>query len=385
MLSNSSLLARLTRYGQYEEQFTRAKNLVEDILKLQVPKGLQVLSTDQSYYDDHGADHIQRVISRLEALDKFLTYSINEREAFVLLVATYFHDIGMFVGRLKDEDPELTRREHHKRSAEVIQRLNDEHYLDIGLSELSIIKKVIEAHRVTDLQDLLESQRVEGTEIRTRLLGALLRLADACDCDRSRAPRAIFDLFYHHIPEGSRQYWEIHFPVTDVSFNATRASIVVSMDLNKDLKAKIEKHRMGNWLEKKLTDELESVGVVFRYNHIPIVRVEIQDFNLGKYVDFSSLPVHGDVITVTLRSGFEKVDQLVGVVTHFVSDTFDDIPLVIEIRPPEGPLYVDTKVRIDGKRLREMSSALQETLGPDLWHVSGEVVEKITIRRGMAV
>jgi len=359
--------------------------LVEDILKLQVPKGLQVLSTDQSYYDDHGADHIQRVISRLEALDKFLTYSINEREAFVLLVATYFHDIGMFVGRLKDEDPELTRREHHKRSAEVIQRLNDEHYLDIGLSELSIIKKVIEAHRVTDLQDLLESQRVEGTEIRTRLLGALLRLADACDCDRSRAPRAIFDLFYHHIPEGSRQYWEIHFPVTDVSFNATRASIVVSMDLNKDLKAKIEKHRMGNWLEKKLTDELESVGVVFRYNHIPIVRVEIQDFNLGKYVDFSSLPVHGDVITVTLRSGFEKVDQLVGVVTHFVSDTFDDIPLVIEIRPPEGPLYVDTKVRIDGKRLREMSSALQETLGPDLWHVSGEVVEKITIRRGMAV
>ena len=352
-------------------------------MRQQVPQGLQVISTDQSYYVDHGIDHIRRVVSKLEDLDKFLSNPINEKEAFVLLVATYFHDIGMFLGRREEEYPEQTRREHHIRSAEVIQRLNDENYLDINLPELSIIKKVIEAHRVTDLGELLESQRIEGTEIRTRLLGALLRIADSCDCDRSRAPRAIFDLFYQLIPESSRQYWEIHFPITDVSFNERRASIVISIDLNGDLIEKIENHRGGNWLKKKLMDELESVSAVFRYYNIPLVRVEILDFDLGECIDFSLLPIYGDVITVTLRSGFERVDQLVSVVTRFVSNTFDGIPLVIEIRPPEGPLYIDTELRIDSNRLEEARSALEETLGSDLLLVSTDIVEKITIRRGM--
>jgi len=357
---------------------------MELILSNQIPIGLQAISTYEDYYTDHGIGHVQRVISKRESLDQFLCPPINQKEAFVLLVAVYFHDIGMFLGRRELEDPRQVRAEHHTRSAEIIQWLNDEHYLDIDDLELRIIKKIVEAHRVTDLQQLAENQRIEGTDIRTRLLGALLRIADSCDCDRSRAPKAIFDLFYEHIPPGSRQYWQVHFPVTDVSFNAGRASIVVSADLNTDLKQKIEKHRIGNLMKKELKYELESVVEVFRLNNIPLVRVEIQDFDQGEWVDFSSLPGYEDIITITLRSNFQKVDQLVNTIAEFASSTSNGIPLVIEIRPPEGPIYIDTGISIESNRLEEISSRLREVLGPDLWLVSGNLVEKMTIRRGMA-
>lgn len=259
MPSNNSLLLRLTRYSHYEEQFTRAKNLVEDILAHQAPEGLQVLSTDESYYTDHGVGHIQRVISKLEALDALLRIPVNEKEAFILLVAAYFHDIGMFLGRREGEDAETARREHHRRGADIIQKLNDEHYLDIDSPELSIIKKVIEAHRVIDLKELPESQMIEGIKIRTRLLGALLRIADSCDCDRSRAPKAIFDLFYESIPENSKEYWRIHFPITDVTFEDRRASIAISINFAGEPNEKIEKYRIANLLKKSLRKSCEAL------------------------------------------------------------------------------------------------------------------------------
>lgn len=368
-------------YSPYEAQFMEARDFARGIFAGQVPQALQVISTEQSYYVDHGINHVERVIDKLDTLTGFLSNVINRKEVFILLVAAYYHDIGMFLGRRESEDPEQTRREHHRRSAEVIQMLNDRDFLHIQPEELDIIKKVIEAHRAIDLQGFPESQRIAGDEIRTQLLGALLRIADSCDCDRSRAPRAIYDLFYEHIPERSRKFWEAHFPVTDVTFENSRASIVVSINFAGDLYERIEKHRMGSLLKRKLEEELHSVEAVFRHNTISLARVEIKDFGSGRFVNFS-FPPHGSVAIVAFCSDFEKVDDLIGIVSAFVSNALEGTLLVVELRPPEGPLFIDTEVYIDGNRLEEIKSTLQQKFGSDLWGVKGEVVEMMTIRRG---
>lgn len=377
-----SLLERMLEdFGTHEAQFIEAKEFAKSIFTRQIPEGTQVISTEESYYVDHGIDHIERVVSKLNALNAFLSNSLSRKEAFIILVATYYHDIGMFIGRRQNEDPEQARREHHRRSAEVIQMLNDRGHLHIPSEELSVIKKVIEAHRLIDLTELPESQSIEGTEIRTQLLGAMLRIADACDCDRSRAPRAIFDLFYEIIPENSREYWRAHFPVTDVRFKNTRASIIVSIRFEEGLKERIEQYRTGNLVKKKLEEELLSVGKVFRYHIISLARVEIQDFDSGRIVDFSSFPVYETVATVILCSNFERVDDFVEIINRFGTNVSNGIPLVIEFRPPEGPLFVDTGVHVS-EEIDEVRSALQETLGEDLWGVKVEAFEKTTFRRG---
>lgn len=383
MPSTNRLFDKLTDCSPYEGQLKVATDLAHQLLNAP-PEAIQAVSTERSYFVDHGIGHVERVIRKLDALDGFLANQINAKETFILLVAAYYHDIGMFIGRRENEDPEQTRSEHHTRSAEAIQTLNDEHRLEINRDELEIIKKVIKAHRVTPLAELPLSQRIEGSDIRTRLLGALLRMADSSDCDRSRAPKSIFDFFYDSIPEGSREYWKIHFPVTDVTFEGGRASIVVSINFEGDTRERIEKHRIANLLKRKLEGELASVEAVFKYYTISLVRVEIKDFDSDTLVDLPSLPSHEDIATITLCSDSEKIGDLIDVVTPFLSDTTSAFPLVIEFRPPEGPLFVDTRVKIDGDELDQIRIQLQERLGSDLWGLKGQAIEKMTLRRGRA-
>ena len=375
---------QLSGTGQDQAHFIEAQELARNILTRNVPTGIQVVSTEDSYYVDHGIDHIERVIAKLNALNDLISNKMNRKEAFIILVATYYHDIGMFIGRHAGENPDQTRREHHRRSSEAIQMLNDGGFLHLPREELEVIRRVIEAHRLIDLNELPMIQRIEGFEIRSRLLGAFLRIADSCDCDRSRAPRVIFDLFYENIPENSRGYWRMHFPVTDVTFEDSRASIVVSINFGTEPRERIENHRIAKLLKRKLENELQSVEGVFSYYTIPLVHVEIRDFSSGGLIGLSSLSTYENTITVTLCSDFDRVEDFIDIVAGFSSNTSDGIPLVVEIRPPEGPLFINTVLNIDSGRFEEMKLELGETLGPDLWRVSSEVIEKRTIRSGVA-
>lgn len=383
MSSKKPLESRLPRHSTYDGQFIKAKNLVELILKHQSPPCLQVIATEESYYTDHGIGHIERVISKLENLVNFLDEPINETETFVLLISAYFHDIGMFLGRKDEENPEQTRKQHHERSAEIIQSLNDRKFIDIDIAELGVIKKVIEAHRITDTQKFPETQRIAGNKVRTQLLGALLRIADACDCDRARAPRAIFEIFSQNIPESSKKYWQIHFPVTDVNFDKMRASIVVSIDLGEDLEGRIETIRMGNWLKKELSEELSSVSRIFLSNEIPLVRVEVKEFSSGQFIEFSQFPEHENYLMITVGSYFDKTGELMSKIAGSISDMSCGIRLIIEIRPPEGPLFIDTKTNIDVNEFEKVRTELMDDRELRMSLDIRETPGKVTLRSGV--
>ena len=356
-MSVSSLDKMLVSNSPCRTDYLVVKCFIEKLLKIQPPQNAQVISTEKAYYDDHGISHIERVILKLDKLHELI--NMNEREASLLLIAAYCHDLGMFCGRRKGESPDVTRTEHHLRSAQAFQDFNDKRF-HFDIARADPIKRIISAHRVIDLHDLPEEQRIEGNVIRTRLLGSFLRIADACDCDHSRTPEAIFDAYYSHIPEKSRKYWQKLLCVTSVDFDTQRSAIVVSITIDGSLTEKVATYRSGNIVRQNLLRELHSVTEVFRKYGVPLTTVNIMNFGSGKYIDPSYPPIYARYFLISLKAWSTRIDSLTKTLSSFVSN--DGFPLIIELRHPEGPLFFDSDIKLDGTKVGELTDSLRESL-----------------------
>jgi len=219
------------------------------------------------YYTDHGPGHSEAVIKILNELTEGV--NLSEYKNFLLKCGAWLHDIGMLMREGEDiNNPEVCNRireEHHKRSAEYISK----HWREIGLSgktEATIIQWICCAHSSkVAINDVDEESTIHiaGREekIRTRLLAALLRLADALDCREDRLPPED----YRHLPqipqESQEEYWK-HEIVKKVEIKGSE--IYVEMLL------KYKDHKENNVADKvkeKIEEELNSVrDVLERYN-----------------------------------------------------------------------------------------------------------------------
>jgi len=221
------------------------------------------------YYTDHGPGHSEAVIKILDKLTKGV--ELSEYEKFLLKYGAWLHDIGMLMREGEDVyNPEVCnriRKEHHKRSAEYISK----HWREIGLSdetEAAIIQWICYAHSSkVDIDKVREETHIAGREekIRTRLLAALLRLADALDCREDRLPPEDYRRLPQIPQESLKEYWK-HEIVKKVEINRTRdmTRIYVEMLL------KYKDHKENNVADKvkeKIKKELNSVrDVLERYN-----------------------------------------------------------------------------------------------------------------------
>ncbi len=378
----TGILEKVSAPNPYQANFLHDKQFAELIYGRTPPAGINVIATQESYYVDHGLGHINRIVTKLNSLNSFLDSPLNTAECFILLMATYFHDISMFIGRQANEDPEQIRHTHNTLSAEIIQRFKIDHQITVSQDELDIIKIVIIAHRQIDLSTLPLNQRIEDSGIRTRLLGAFLRIADACDCDRSRAPKAVFDLFYDNIPDSSKPFWALHPSVTDVDINHKWASIVISVNFNSaNVEERIGKYRIANFVKKKIESELKSAKETFERHGVFIVRVEIKDFINNTLVDLQSSPSQDNIATISICANSERIQTLSQTIGRFVSTANNAVPLVVEFMPMEGPLFADTGVKMDSDRLGNMKTELEVQLGADfwgLWALKGKDVTRIT-------
>jgi len=357
-----SLESILERNSLLHSRLISACDFVTKILSGQVPENLQAVQTAQDFYTDHGLPHLQRVIKKLDALMGLLANELNERECFLLLMAAYFHDLGMFLGRRESEDPRETRRHHHERGADLIQRLVDEKYIDLNRFETPVVKNLVLAHRIVDLLGIPEDQNIQGFKIRTRLLAAFLRIADACDVDYSRAPEAVFRFYEKLIPQVSREHWQRHALIADVCFDPRRSSIVVSMDLSGEFVDRIDRARMANAIHRELEEELDSASEVFRSHGISLVRVEVRDHVEGTYMKFSEFRRTDDCIILGIASNTQLTQILWKLIQPFV--TRDKGPvLVVEVRPPEGPLFIDTRQLIEPAHFSNFQKAVGQVDG----------------------
>ena len=158
------------------------------------------------YYTPHDATHC-------EAVEKYLNQIIwgsaeigpcdflpTPEEAMYLLSAAWLHDIGMLYGIFHGENAEdlayhasrihTVRNEHEMRSLKYIQ---NEWHLECWPSSqaktwLSNICAFHRRHRpIGEFEPVQILSELDGRPIRLVVLAALLRLADACHEDQSRA------------------------------------------------------------------------------------------------------------------------------------------------------------------------------------------------------
>lgn len=150
---------------------------------------IEFLSSDHIIFlNDHGPEHIQKVIERAYDILRNATQGINEFETFILLCAIQIHDIGNVFGRAG----------HEKKLHEIF----DEHSKDIIMDtpEKRVIKNIAMAHggktfggSKDTISSLCASEMIFESEIRTRFLAAVLRLADELADDSTRANRSAMD------------------------------------------------------------------------------------------------------------------------------------------------------------------------------------------------
>ncbi|WP_081963016.1 HD domain-containing protein [Desulfosporosinus sp. HMP52] len=144
-------------------------------------------------YTEHTVEHSLNVEELFGACFNEIITLLNDDEKFLLISATLIHDIGM-VGQSKYQDEKdyaaEVRDSHQYRSADFINAYRDD--LMLEQREAQAIIKIVEGHRVRDLDSIAEKEPYGyGDIIRLRLLAAILRMSDELDILEERAPELV--------------------------------------------------------------------------------------------------------------------------------------------------------------------------------------------------
>ncbi len=175
-----------------------------------IPRGLPV-------YQSHGVTHSVALINNINRL-AVSGLQISHNERFLLYLAAWLHDFG-YLHPLSIYD----RGMHVELSIEMIGRDPTIQSL-LSPTELSLLRTVIRYH---DTHTDLGSIREEGPSIRTPLIAAVFRVADAVDLGTDRCPEEVFLLIEDGLNEHSRRHWQAHQNITGVSITYPVITILV--------------------------------------------------------------------------------------------------------------------------------------------------------------
>ena len=168
----------------YPTRFTNVAGLMNSQVHPHVGHGASLV--DGGFLTDHGPQHIDTVIRRATSLlahpEKTFP-QISPYEAYILLLAIHFHDVGNIFGRNR----------HERRHSEVMDRF--EQFIGPEMVERQAIQKIAQVHggRINGSKDTISTLHHEapvlGHNVRYRVLAAILRFADELADDSHRASR----------------------------------------------------------------------------------------------------------------------------------------------------------------------------------------------------
>ena len=199
------------------ELYTRFRNFeIEATKLLEYSQAGQHLS-----FTTHGISHIAAVERNYQwLLSPNDLADFTAAEAFVLLCATYSHDLFMIP---KQPGDEARARSTHATSAGVnLAKLQSD--LGISSSDAYMIGEVVRAHHVQSISEIHEDMMMGAERVRLRMLGACLSMADICHADQSRAPSIVFK--YLELEEESAWHWKRHMQITGIG--RSESAITVS-------------------------------------------------------------------------------------------------------------------------------------------------------------
>ncbi|WP_179372050.1 HD domain-containing protein [Nitrosopumilus ureiphilus] len=267
-------------------KFEVIKEVLEKVVTSQIPFEKSVLNVQGAYYNDHGKEHFERIENNYSKMIEESGIELSCCEIYLALLSIWFHDIGLWLGRKEDESPEDARNHHHARVKDVIEKLVEKGQISkMDNSEETLLVSICAGHsRKIDLESIAKESSLNGEGIKSRLLSAILRIADSLDIDHRRAPETIFELFDDVIPEKSREHWEKHTFVNAVEFNRTYASIDIVTTFGQRLEELIEQYKLVHWVQEEIKNELQSVKSIFDDYRMPFSHVQLKDYASGMYI-----------------------------------------------------------------------------------------------------
>jgi len=203
------------------------------ILKNLAKRVLYFWANRLEYYTDHGTEHSARIESLLATMRLQQDPSapqLNVEEVALLELAAWYHDIGNLCGR----------EQHSRRSETIINGPWGVKWLGAHLSgqEREVLGKICFAHGAEPVtvhpRIMTLTEAAQSFDVRVRLLGALIRIADACDADYRRCPVEPFEILTecpYPLAEGI-DHWEGHQAVQKVTLSP--GAIVLDLDMSRN-------------------------------------------------------------------------------------------------------------------------------------------------------
>lgn len=152
--------------------------------------------------NDHGPQHISRVLEKLDDLlgkDPVKHGLINAYELFLTMMSILYHDVGLL----------LERKEHSNFSGDFVEQEKNDYLFD--LHDKDIIQAAVVGHSSQkDLEFECRSFSIQEPigryTVRPRVIASLVRLADELDEDYRRADPIVAGRL--QLPEGSKFFWQ---------------------------------------------------------------------------------------------------------------------------------------------------------------------------------
>ena len=250
----------------YFERFVQIDNWLNKEIHPHVNQGATAI--DSIWLTDHGPDHIATVIRRISDL-VFPQCVLTPYEAYILLIASHFHDIGNVFGR----------DGHEKKCREIMFDL-DSSLVGTDTAEKRIICDIATAHggyvdEAGSNKDTIGSlpypQYRTGAEklVRVRMLAAILRFADELADDYTRTSRFVMEQTTNLYP-GSEIYHAYANQLKSVHINTTEESILISFELSTDVVAK--KYKKSQNTSRYLIEEIKDRTLKMHREHVYCTR-----------------------------------------------------------------------------------------------------------------
>lgn len=259
---------RLTAVGEY---------LTKEIHP-HVEKGAMLRG--DGYLTDHGPEHIIAVIRRASELVSPVPGQLTPYEAYLLVMAIHFHDVGNIFGR----------PEHEKRAGDIMREVG--RLMGDDSVEVRTIQQIARAHggQVDGDQDTITrlpfSEYVLGAHVRIQLLAALLRFADELADDSSRAAR--FPLQHNQIPASSQIFHAYARSLHTVAIDSHSRTIELRFDLYKpDAVRKFGKGKKRVYLLDEIysrTVKMHTERIYCSRFLVPVVRIDIINVRVSVYI-----------------------------------------------------------------------------------------------------
>lgn len=220
------------------------------LVEPEVAKTLEYVKTRFPDFTEHGIQHSLRIINYIYSImSEEIKQNISDIEIFCLIMAAFFHDMGMTLADI--EDKENQRVNHHLYASRPIKQFFEK-YMQMLVERRRLEKCVLfvcEAHgrTVEELyndNDFRKIETIEGQVLRYGLLAIFLRIGDLMDLEESRVCEfnMHMNMDYYNNPV-SLVHNEHH--LDDITYNYSPSKITIKVFTEDRKKYKV----WSQWLD----------------------------------------------------------------------------------------------------------------------------------------